>query len=75
MSAKPKSLMIVTGENGPPSFVAAAKQLGVKPDAIDREFGFVLINSKAQTYSVLVELPYPDDQRAFSNPKIAPFER
>jgi hypothetical protein len=69
----PKSLMIVAGSNGPPSFEAAAEQLGVKPEAIDREFGVVLVDPKAQTYSVLVELSNPDDQRAFSNPKIAPF--
>ena len=70
----PKSLMIVSGENGPPSFEAAAKQLDVRPEAIDRDFGVVPVDPTRHTYSVLVELPRGDDRRAFSNPKIEPFE-
>jgi hypothetical protein len=74
MGSASKSLMIVVGENGPPTFEAAAAQLAVRPDAIDREFGIVPVDPKAHTYSVLVELPCTDDRRAFSNPKIAPLK-
>jgi hypothetical protein len=73
MTEAAKSLMVVTGKNGPPSLETAANQLGVKPEAIDRGFGFVLIDPKKQIYSVLVELPL-DDPRVFSNPKIVPFD-
>ncbi len=73
MSASRKSLMIVAGKAGPPSFEDAASQLSVKPEAIDREFGIVPVDPVAHTYSVLVELPCPDDPRAYSNPRIAPF--
>jgi hypothetical protein len=71
-----KSLMTVTGEKGAPSFEAAARQLGVRPDALDRDFGIVPIDPAADTYAVLVEAPRDaSDEHAFSNPRIEPLRR
>jgi hypothetical protein len=68
--------MTVAGENGPPSIEAAARQLAVKPEAIDREFGIVPIDPATGTYSVLVEMADgSEDKRAFSNPRIEPLKR
>jgi hypothetical protein len=38
--------MVVSGENGSPSFEAVAKQLGVRPEAIDRDIGVVPVDPK-----------------------------
>lgn len=71
-----KGLMTVAGDHRPPSIEAAAKQLAVKPEAIDREFGVVPIDPAAEIYSVLVEMAEDGaDERAFSNPRIEPLKR
>jgi hypothetical protein len=69
-----KALMMVAGQNGPPTIEGAAKQLEVRPEAIDKDFGVVLIDPRARTYSVLVEMQAPFDRKAFSNPKIGPLK-
>jgi hypothetical protein len=71
-----KALMMVAGRNGPPSIEAAAQQLHVAPDAIDRDFGIVPIDPAKNTYSVLVETAdETPNERSFSNPKIEPFRK
>jgi hypothetical protein len=71
-----KALMSVAGQNGPPSIEAAARQLDVNPEAIDRVFGIVPIDPAADLYSVLVEMADGSkDERAFSNPRIEPLKR
>lgn len=75
MNAARKALMVVLGEDGPPTIEGVAKQLSVSPSAIDPEFGIVPIDPVAQTYSVLVEMSegVAKNERSFSNPKIGPF--
>lgn len=70
-------LMTVKASDGPPSLAEAAKQLGIAIEAIDPDFGVVLISPDRGLYSVLVDarqLPgtSDDEQGPFSNPPIAP---
>ena len=59
---------------------AAAERLGVPAEAIDPEFGVVLVDPKAGSYAVMVDedhagaaLERTDVQGPFANPRIEPF--
>jgi hypothetical protein len=76
-----KALMTVHSASGPPTLEAAAAQLGVGVDAVDTEFGVVLVDPRQGLYSVQVDAtrlppdaPTDDPYRGpFSNPPIDTF--
>jgi hypothetical protein len=76
-----KALMTVQSDDGPPTLEAAARQLGVHPEALDETFGVVLIDPKSGLYSVQVDasqLPSEpetgdDYQGPYSTPRIESF--
>jgi hypothetical protein len=80
MSWKPEGepvLMVVTGQGGPPSMEQAARQLGVTVEALDPDFGVVIINPDRGLYSVRVDASklgdeFDPEKGPFSDPPIAP---
>ena len=80
MAGPDMALMTVTGVNGPPSLEAAASELGVTVDDIDKSFGIVVVDPQRGLYCVQVQadrLPTASGSSKpyrgpFSNPKIAP---
>ena len=81
MTSNRMALMTVTGTEEPPSLEAAAGQLGVTTNDIDKAFGVVLIDPQQGLYCVQVRADtLPADiavrkpyQGPFSDPAIAPF--
>jgi hypothetical protein len=73
--------MTVRSEDGPPSLEAAARQLGVEPEAVDADFGVVPIDVARGLYGVQVDAAQlPADvmtdepfRGPFSTPSIEPF--
>lgn len=65
--------MTVHGVDGPPSLEAAARELGVTIDDIDREFGVVLIDPARGLYSVQVDVDRLPEQVALDDPYRGPF--
>ena len=73
--------MTVQSEGGPPTLEAAARQLGVDVEAVDADFGVVLIDPRQGLYSVQVDAsrlpPETVEQNPyrgpFSSPRIEPF--
>jgi hypothetical protein len=74
-------LYTVTASDGPPTIEEAAKQLGLKSEDIDRNFGVVPIDPARRLYSVQAFVQKAPDNSAsgtdhkgpFSNPDIEPF--
>ena len=50
-----KTLMTVRSEDGPPTLETAARQLGIRLEAVDQTFGVVPIDPKRGLYSVQVD--------------------
>lgn len=80
--AKPEpALYTVSAPEGPPTIEEAARQLGLPPADIDREFGVVPIDPARGLYSVrALSVLTPGGagakesyQGPFSNPRIKPF--
>jgi hypothetical protein len=76
-----KAVVTVQSEDGPPTLEIAARQLGVPTEAVDEDFGVVLIDPTLGLYSVQVDaarLPSNIVQEKpfrgpFSAPRIEPF--
>jgi hypothetical protein len=74
------ALMTVHGQDGAPSLEAAAEELGVSIDDLDRAFGVILIDPGRRLYGVQVNADrLPPDRGSgpyrgpFSNPRIDTF--
>jgi hypothetical protein len=74
--------MTIEGENGPPTLERVARALRVSEEALDRDFGVILIDPKRELYAVRVDeeaVQNAGPERArgvhgpFSDPRIAPF--
>jgi hypothetical protein len=73
--------MTIQSEDGPPTLEAAARQLGVRVEAVDADFGVIPIDPKRGLYSVQVDAsqlpPEPVGKGPyrgpFSSPRIEPF--
>lgn len=78
MSDAPKTaLMTVTSPGGRPSLAEAARQLGLELDALDADFGVVVIDPEGGLYSVRVDASkvsadFDPEKGPFSDPKIGP---
>lgn len=68
-----KALMTVVSRDGPPTFEAAAGQLGVHVDAVDQSFGVVLIDPRQGLYSVQVDAAQLPPEVAAQEPYRGPF--
>lgn len=71
------ALMTVKGSDGPPSLPEAAAQLGLEVEAIDADYGVVMVSPDRGLYAVLVDASqlaggFEDEKGPFSNPPIAP---
>lgn len=77
----PKALILVEATPETATIAFAANQLGVPVEAIDGDFGVVLVDPKKRLYTVLVDASSLPDNFAsqdpfrgpFSNPRIGPF--
>jgi hypothetical protein len=74
------ALMTVAGKDQAPSLDAAAQQLGVRTEDIDRDYGVVAVDPERGLYAVMVradrlppEKPADSYRGPFANPKIEPF--
>jgi hypothetical protein len=71
------ALMTVKGGRTAPSLAEAAKQLGLEEDALDRNFGVVIIDPDRGLFSVRVDASklsgdFDPEKGPFSDPPIAP---
>jgi hypothetical protein len=79
--AAPSVMVTVKLEPHEATIESVAKKLEIRPDAIDRDFGVVLIDPTRDQYAVLVEPAVARSlsqssriEGIFSNPRIQPFD-
>ena len=76
-----KALMTVQSDDGPPTLETAARQLGVRREAVDESYGVVVIDPTRGLYGVQVDAAelsadadaHEPSRGPFSSPAIAPF--